>query len=113
VVLTAALSSVNTNLYLSTRMLFSLGRGDYAPAWLGRVSSNGVPHRALAASTAGIIAAILLAIFIPKNAFFLLYGPAVGGMLFVWLVILVTHLRFRRVPIAPNRTAFRRREHFA
>src|SRR5216684_4864008 len=27
VVLTAALSSVNTNLYLSTRMLFSLGRG--------------------------------------------------------------------------------------
>jgi len=96
VVLTAALSSVNTNLYLSTRMLFSLGRGDYAPAWLGRVSSNGVPHRALAAATAGIIAAILLAIFIPKNAFFLLYGPAVGGMLFVWLVILVTHLRFRR-----------------
>ena len=96
VVLTAALSSVNTNLYLSTRMLFSLGRGGYAPAWMGRVSGNGVPHCALAASTAGIIAAILLAIFIPKNAFFLLYGPAVGGMLFVWLVILVTHLRFRR-----------------
>ena len=30
VVLTAALSSVNTNLYLSTRMLFSLGRGGEA-----------------------------------------------------------------------------------
>jgi L-asparagine transporter-like permease len=96
VVLTAALSSVNTNLYLSTRMLFSLGRGGYAPAWLGRVSSNGVPHRALAASTAGIIAAILLAIFNPNNAFFLLYGSAVAGMLFVWLVILATHLRFRQ-----------------
>jgi L-asparagine transporter-like permease len=96
VVLTAALSSVNTNLYLSTRMLFSLGRGGYAPAWLGKVSGNGVPHRALAASTAGIIAAILLAIFNPKNAFFLLYGSAVAGMLFVWLVILATHLRFRR-----------------
>ena len=62
VVLTAALSSVNTNLYLSTRMLFSLGRGGYAPEWMGRVSRNGVPHRALLASTAGIIAAILLAI---------------------------------------------------
>src|SRR5579859_5276745 len=36
VVLTAALSSVNTNLYLSTRMLFSLGRGGYAPSWLGK-----------------------------------------------------------------------------
>ncbi|HET9838167.1 MAG TPA: amino acid permease [Candidatus Angelobacter sp.] len=96
VVLTAALSSVNTNLYLSTRMLFSLGRGGYAPAWLGQVSGNGVPHRALAASTAGIIAAILLAIFYRKNAFFLLYGSAVAGMLFVWLVVLATHLRFRR-----------------
>jgi amino acid transporter, AAT family len=96
VVLTAALSSVNTNLYLSTRMLFSLGRGGYAPAWMGKVSSNGVPHRALLASTAGIVAAILLAIFAPKNAFLMLYGTAVAGMLFVWLVILTTHLRFRK-----------------
>jgi L-asparagine transporter-like permease len=96
VVLTAALSSVNTNLYLSTRMLFSLGRGGYAPVWLGRVSSNGVPHRALLASTAGIIAAILLAVFAPKNAFLMLYGTAVAGMLFVWLVILNTHLEFRK-----------------
>jgi L-asparagine transporter-like permease len=96
VVLTAALSSVNTNLYLSTRMLFSLGRGGYAPAWMGKISRNGVPHRALLASTAGIIAAILLAIFAPKNAFLILYGVAVAGMLFVWLVILNTHLQFRR-----------------
>ncbi|HEY6969321.1 MAG TPA: amino acid permease [Candidatus Angelobacter sp.] len=97
VVLTAALSSVNTNLYLSTRMLFSLGRGGYAPGWMGKVSRNGVPHRALLASTGGIIAAILLAIFAPKNAFLLLYGVAVAGMLFVWLVILSTHLSFRNV----------------
>lgn len=96
VVLTAALSSVNTNLYLSTRMLFSLGRSGYASDWIGRVSRNGVPHRALLASTAGMLAAILLAIFAPKNAFLTLYGTAVAGMLFVWLVILNTHLRFRR-----------------
>ena len=96
VVLTAALSSMNTNLYLSTRMLFSLGSAGYAPEWMGKVSRNGVPHRALLASTAGIVAAILLAIFAPKNAFLMLYGVAVAGMLFVWLVILNTHLRFRR-----------------
>jgi AAT family amino acid transporter len=63
---------------------------------MGKVSGNGVPHRALLASTAGIIAAILLAIFAPKNAFLMLYGTAVAGMLFVWLVILNTHLRFRQ-----------------
>lgn len=96
VVLTAALSSVNTNLYLSTRMLYSLGRGGYGPAWMGKVSRNGVPHPALAASTAGIIIAIVLALKAPKNAFLILYGVAVAGMLFVWLVILNTHLRFRK-----------------
>ena len=96
VVLTAALSSMNTNLYLSTRMLFSLGQEGYAPRWMGKVSRNGVPHRALLASTTGIIAAILLAIFAPNNAFLMLYGAAVAGMLFVWLVILNAHLRFRK-----------------
>jgi amino acid transporter, AAT family len=96
VVLTAALSSVNTNLYLSTRMLFSLGREGYGPDWMGKVSRKGVPHRALLASTAGIVAAILLAVFAPKNAFLALYGTAVAGMLFVWLVTLNSHLRFRK-----------------
>ena len=96
VVLTAALSSVNTDLYLATRMLFSLARDGHATAWLSTVSRNGVPHRALLASTAGMVVAILLAIFAPRNAFLLLYGTAVAGMLFVWLVILLTHLRFRR-----------------
>jgi L-asparagine transporter-like permease len=104
VVLTAALSSVNTNLYLSTRMVFSLAGDGRPTAWLSKVSRNGVPHRALLASTAGMIAAILLAIFAPSNAFLLLYGTAVAGMLFVWLVILLTHLRFRK-SITPERVA--------
>lgn len=96
VVITAALSSANTNLYLSTRMLYSLSRGAYAPRWIGRLSENGVPHRALALSSAGMIAAILLAVFAAKNAFLVLYGTAVAGMFYVWIVILITHLQFRK-----------------
>jgi L-asparagine transporter-like permease len=96
VVITAALSSSNTDLYLSTRMLFSLSRGSYAPRWLGQLTQAGVPIYALAASTGGMAAAILLSIYAPKGAFLLLYGVAVAGMFFVWTVILITHLRFRR-----------------
>jgi amino acid transporter, AAT family len=95
VVITAALSSANTNLYLSTRMLFSLARGNLAPSLLGRLSANGVPHRALAASSLGMVAAIFLAIYVPKRAFLLMYGSAVAGMYFVWIVVLLAHLRFR------------------
>ncbi len=104
VVITAALSSANTNLYLTTRMLFSLARGNYAPRWLGYLSATGVPHRALGISTAGMVAAILLAIYAPQRAFLMLYGVAVAGMFFVWTVILLTHIAFRRA-VGPQRVA--------
>jgi amino acid transporter, AAT family len=104
VVITAALSSSNTDLYLTTRMLFSLSRGGYAPEWLGRLSENGVPRRALAVSTAGMVAAILLAIYAPAKAFLMLYGVAVAGMFFVWIIILLAHFAFRRA-LGPERIA--------
>jgi amino acid transporter, AAT family len=109
VVITAALSSSNTDLYLTTRMLFSLARGGYAPSSLGRLSANGVPHGALVASTGGMVAAILLAVFAPGRAFLLLYGVAVAGMFFVWGVILVTHIAFRRSlgPVRVNKLPIR------
>jgi L-asparagine transporter-like permease len=96
VVITAALSSCNTDLYLTTRMLFSLARGRYVPEWIGKLTANGVPGRALALASAGMAAAILLAIYAPSKAFLALYGIAVAGMFFVWTVILVTHIAFRR-----------------
>jgi len=104
VVITAALSSSNTDLYLTTRMLYSLARGRYAPAWLGTLNQNGVPSRALAVSTAGMAVAIFLAIYAPGKAFLALYGVAVAGMFFVWIVILLTHMAFRRA-LGPQRIA--------
>jgi L-asparagine transporter-like permease len=96
VVISAALSSANSNLYLTTRMLFSLARDGYAPAALSSVSGSGVPLRAVAVSSAGMVAAILLAIYAPAQAFLTLYGTAVAGMLFIWIVILLTYIRFRQ-----------------
>jgi AAT family amino acid transporter len=96
VVITAALSSANTNLYLTTRTLFSLARDGYVPKAFGRLGNNGVPFIALMVSTAGMAAAILLAILAPGRAFLLLYGVAVAGMFFVWSIILLAHISFRR-----------------
>ena len=47
-------------------------------------------------------AAILLAIYAPSRAFLMLYGVAVAGMFFVWIIILATHIAFRRA-IGPER----------
>jgi L-asparagine transporter-like permease len=54
-----------------------------------------VPVRAVAVASTGVGAAILLAIYAPASAFLALYGTAVAGMLFIWIVILFTYLRFR------------------
>jgi L-asparagine transporter-like permease len=96
VVLTAALSSVNCNLYLTARMLFSLARGGYAPAALGRLSKRGTPIVALLASSVGMIAALFLEHWYQGGAYVYMLGTAFFGGIFVWLMIFVTHLAFRR-----------------
>lgn len=96
VVITAVISSLNCNLYIVTRMLFSLARGGYAPAYFGRVSSRGVPLAALLASTGGLALAVLVAALYPGGAYVYLFGVSLFGGLYVWLAIFVTHLFFRR-----------------
>jgi L-asparagine transporter-like permease len=95
VVVTAAASSMNCNLYLTSRMMFSLARGGYAPALFGRVSRRGVPVNALLISAAGLATAILVARFAPDSAFVYLFGVSLFGGLFVWLMVFITHLAFR------------------
>ncbi len=96
VVLTAALSSVNCNLYLTSRMLFSLARGGYAPAILGRLSGRGTPVVALLVSSAGMVAALFLEHWFKATAYVYMLGAAFFGGIFVWLMIFITHLAFRR-----------------
>ena len=96
VVLTAALSGMNCCLYLCTRMIFSLARGGYAPEFLGRVSESGAPIPAVLASAGGLAVAIIMAISVPGSAYVYMFGIALFGGLFVWLMIFITHLSFRK-----------------
>jgi L-asparagine transporter-like permease len=97
VVLTAALSSVNTDLYLCSRTIFSLSRGGYAPRVFGRLTHSGVPLPALLISSGGMLAALVLDLRFKETAYVQMLGAAFFGGLFVWMMIFVTHLRFRRL----------------
>jgi L-asparagine transporter-like permease len=105
VVLTAALSSMNCNLYLTSRMIFSLARGGYAPEAFGRLSRQGTPVAALFISSAGMLAALLLEIRFRETAYLYMLGAAFFGGLFVWIMIFATHLEFRRRKVPPVRFA--------
>jgi L-asparagine transporter-like permease len=95
VILTAALSAMNAQLYVATRMIFSLSRSGYAPAFLSSVSSNGVPVRALLLSSLGVAFAAITSVMMPGGSFILVMSIAMFGALFGWLMIFATHLRFR------------------
>lgn len=100
VVLVAALSAMNGQLYLTSRMMFSLARAGYAPAALARLNRAGVPVAALMASSGGIaVAAVIYAIY-AGAAFAIMLSIASFAELFVWLMIFVTHLAFRRAHTA-------------
>ena len=100
VVLTAALSSANANLYLITRTLFSLARGGYVPAALGAVSRHDAPTNALLVSALGLGAAVIVRALWPDSAYVWFFGVALFGALFVWLMIFVTHIAFRGARVA-------------
>jgi L-asparagine transporter-like permease len=88
VVITAAASSMNCN-------LFSLARSGYAPASWGKLSGRGTPVRALAISAAGLGLALLISVLAPDSAFVFLFGISLFGGLYAWLIIFITHVMFR------------------
>ncbi len=101
VVLSAALSSANANLYLMSRTLFSLARAGFAPASLGAITGRGIPVRALLVSSIGLALAVLVRAEWPESAYVWFFGVALFGALFVWLMIFATHVAFTyRAPAA-------------
>jgi AAT family amino acid transporter len=99
VVVSAALSSMNTNVYLCSRMLFSLSRGNYAPKFLGRLGKTKTPIAAILTSGACILLAAAVSKLTPL-AYNYLFGVALFGAIIVWMFILLSHLSFRRRHVA-------------
>ena len=95
VVISAALSSMNTNIYLCSRMLFSLSRGRYAPAFLGRLSAKGTPVAAILVSGGSILLAAAASVVTPL-AYNYLFGISLFGLIVAWMTILVSHMYFRQ-----------------
>ncbi|APD13599.1 amino acid permease [Pandoraea pulmonicola] len=96
VVLIAALSSMNSQLYITTRMMFSLSRAGYAPARFGEVNKRGVPLAALLLSTVGIALATLVNFLYPESSFTFMMAISMFGAMLTWMMIFVTHFFFRR-----------------
>jgi L-asparagine transporter-like permease len=100
VILAAALSAMNSQLYITTRMMFSLSRAGDAPRRFGVLNARGVPLQALLLSSIGIALAVVLSVLAPKSAFILMVSTSSFGALFTWMMIFVTHYAFRKAHVS-------------
>lgn len=88
VVLTAALSCIDTGVYATSRMLFSLSRDGYFPAFFSKVDEKRkTPIRAIITSSCVLFLGALLFFLYPDFAYVWLASLSGFGFLFAWLMI--------------------------
>ncbi|MDX3194634.1 amino acid permease [Streptomyces sp. MN03-5084-2B] len=96
VVLTAALSSLNSGLYSTGRILRSMAVAGSAPKFTGVMNRNQVPYGGILLTAAVCVLGVGLNYLVPKEAFDIVLNFAAIGILATWAIIVLCHLLFVR-----------------
>lgn len=95
VILTSVLSSANSGMYASTRMLHSLSKDGYAFKFFSRTTTKGIPLIALLGTTIVGLITFVTSIMGPEIYMWLVAASGLTGFI-AWIGIAVSHWRFRR-----------------
>ncbi|MEW5322058.1 amino acid permease [Geobacillus thermoleovorans] len=95
VVLTAALSSCNSGIFSTSRMLFNLAEQQEAPSAFGRLTKRGIPGSALIATALVMLVGVYLN-YVSEKVFQWVTSIATFGAIWTWAVILLSQLKFRK-----------------
>ncbi|KKD07171.1 amino acid permease [Streptomyces sp. WM6386] len=96
VVLTAALSSCNSGMYSTGRMLRTLADSGEAPKAFNKLSATKTPALAITVSVLFMGIGVVLNYIVPEKAFGYVVSVATAAGIWTWLMILISHVRYRR-----------------
>lgn len=96
VVISAAVSAINSDIFGAGRMMYGLARDGQAPASFARLSRHGVPWMTVLVMGIALLGGVLLNYLIPKDVFLLIASLATFATVWVWLMILLTQVAMRR-----------------
>lgn len=96
VVLTAALSSLNSGLYSTGRVLRSLAMGGSAPPFVARMSKAKVPYGGIVVTLSIYLVGVVLNYVVPSQVFEIVLNVASLGILSTWAFIVVCQMLLRR-----------------
>ncbi|MER5392194.1 amino acid permease [Saccharopolyspora sp. NPDC002686] len=107
VVITAALSAINSDIFGAGRMLFGMAERGQAPAIMGRVSRNGVPWMTVVIMTGALLIGVVLNYVVPEDIFTIIASIATFATVWVWLMIMLSHYQARRKMSAEEAAALK------
>lgn len=96
VVLTAALSSCNSGIFSTGRMLYNLSLQGTAPKKFSELSKTKVPKNGIIVSAGFLLIGVLLNYVVPSKVFTYVTSVATFGAIWTWGVILVCQMKFRK-----------------
>ena len=103
VVLTAAMSGCNSGIFSASRMTLNLSQKGMLPKFFRKVMKNGVPIWTVTAIAIGILVGALLNVILPlfikgaDSIFVYVYSASILPGMVPWFMILISHLRFRKI----------------
>ncbi|MCK1992058.1 amino acid permease [Peribacillus muralis] len=96
VVLLAIISSMNSGLYGSSRVLYTQAVDGRIPKIFSRLSKKKVPVYAILMCTSALYLGVLISLFAGSKTFEFLMGSLGYTVLFIWLIIAFAHLKSRK-----------------
>ncbi|QHF42576.1 proline-specific permease ProY [Pseudomonas sp. S35] len=96
VVISAAVSAINSDIFGAGRMMYGLAQQGQAPKGFAQLSKQGVPWMTVVVMGAALLGGVLLNYLIPENVFLVIASIATFATVWVWLMILFTQVAMRR-----------------
>ncbi|KAF1018883.1 MAG: Proline-specific permease ProY [Paracidovorax wautersii] len=96
VVITAAISAINSDIFGAGRMIYGLAQQGQAPRALARLSSHGVPWVSVLVIGVALLGGVVLNWLMPQRVFLLIASIATFATVWVWLMILLSQVAMRR-----------------
>ncbi|KAI1380421.1 amino acid permease [Hypoxylon crocopeplum] len=96
VMITSHFSSINSAIYVASRVLVALASKGRAPAFFARTTANGIPVNAIVFSNLFGFIALLNSAATPAQVYRYFINISDGAAFITWAFIGITHLRLRR-----------------
>ncbi|MCU4316931.1 amino acid permease [Acinetobacter bereziniae] len=96
VVITAAVSAINSDVFGAGRMMYGMAIKGKAPASFAKTSRNGVPFMTVIVMASVLLVGVLLNYLIPENVFEIIASIATFATVYVWLMILLAQFGMRK-----------------